>query len=365
MRPMAPSQQMAALIRENRDTLLTVWRHKIRHLPRASQLDTPALNDHIPVLLEELAAAFEAGSDDLIDNRMQVGSPLAHGIQRFENGFALKEIVAEYNVLRECIHDIADKHSISMQGSPFHILNRALDRAIGAAVEAFAEQAATEMQRRQKDHLAFIAHDLRTPLNAISLASQMISHSSDLGNRQRALTTLNRNCQYLTTLINQVLEENIYVEADTSVQIERRHLDLWPLVETLVHDMRPVASASNTEITNLVPEDLVIYADAVMLRRIFQNLIANAINYAPNGVIEVSAERASNYVKCNVTDNGSGIAQDRLERIFAKFDTDSPATTNIGLGLTICKTFVEAHGGAISVLSQIGQGSRFIFTLPD
>jgi signal transduction histidine kinase len=147
--------------------------------------------------------------------------------------------------------------------------------------------------------------------------------------------------------------------------MERRRFDLWPLVESLIFDLHPVAGSDSTKILNNVPEDLVVYADASLLRRVFQNLLANAIRHTPNGEIIVTADRTDAVVHCAVTDNGSGIADDRLDQVFDKLETESLNLSDMGLGLTICKTFIEAHGGTIQVTSQVGKGASFNFTLPD
>jgi two-component system phosphate regulon sensor histidine kinase PhoR len=147
--------------------------------------------------------------------------------------------------------------------------------------------------------------------------------------------------------------------------LERRRFDLWPLVESLVFDLNPVAGSGTTTVLNNVPEDLVAFADAALLRRVFQNLLANAIRHTPNGQIIISARRVDSLVECEVTDNGSGITEDRLGQVFHKFETENVNLTDMGLGLTICKAFVEAHGGTIKVSSQPGNGARFYFTLPD
>lgn len=363
--------KMAALIKQHLDEILATWRNKARQIPAARQLDTPTLNDHIPVLLEELAVAFERGAHSKIVNRIPKGSSPTHGLQRLENGFEIEEVVAEYNMLRHCLHELAERHDVLLVGHPVHILNGVLDTAIGAAIKAYVVQQALETQRRREDYLAFVAHDLRTPLGAVAIAAQILE--KEAANHPQAdrvgtiVKTLQRNAGYLTTLVNKVLQENVNLETESGVTLERRRFDLWPLVEALIHDLRPVAGSGSTKLINEIPPDLLVCADAALLRRVFQNLIANAIRYAPDGEIRISARRmhTQNLVECEVTDSGSGITADRLPHIFNKFETDGKRSTDFGLGLTICKTFIEAHGGTITASSQAGQGTSFYFTLPD
>ncbi len=364
--------RIAALVQQERESLLARWREGVRALPSAKGLDTPTLNDHVPVLIDELAAALFAQSDESIAEALISGSSPAHGVQRFEDGYDIAEIVAEYNILRGCIHDLADEHSLTLQGRPFHILNRLLDGAIGSAVEAYATESALEMQARRQEYLAFVVHDLRTPLNAISLAARVIEmgwrEPKNHAECEKMVSTLRRNVQHLDVLVTKVIEESTNLVTETGLRLERRRLDLWPLVEALIHDLNPVAGTSSTNLANRVPVDLAMYADANLLQRIFQNLIANAIRYTPRGEVEIGARKETNPpgVTCWVRDNGAGVPPERLPKIFDPLESDGKgaAGAGTGLGLAIVKTFVETHGGTVTVESTEGKGSTFTFTLP-
>lgn len=361
---------LADVIERQQDALLFQWRQQVRALPSARDLDVPTLNDHVPGLLDELVLALRLKSDETIAESLGEGSPPAHGLQRLKDGFDLEEVVAEYNILRGCIHHLADRHGLNLQGPPFHILNRVLDGAIGAAVQTFATQRALEVQQRREEYLAFVMHDLRTPLNAIALATHVLEHTlrldQDHADASRMFNALRRNVRQLEALVAKVMEENTNLETEVGLKLQRRHFDLWPLVEALIHDVHPVAGTSGTTLVNEVPEDLTIFADASLLRRILQNLIANAIGYTPHGTIVVGARTtdADSAVECWVSDDGAGIPAGLVDKVFDKFESDPQKETGSGLGLAIAKTFVEAHGGAITVESREGFGATFRFTIP-
>lgn len=319
----------------------------------------------------ELVSAFLSGSDETIAQALADGSPPAHGLQRVKDAYDIEEVVAEYNILRGCIHDLADRNGLSMQGKPFHLLNRVLDGAIGSAVASFATQKALEVQQRREEYLAFVAHDLRTPLSAISLSTRVLElllarDRTETPETTQKLKILTRNVQRVQDLIGKILEENSNLETELGVQLERREFDLWPLVESLVHDLHPVAGTDSTRLINATPEDFVVYADASLLRRVFQNLIANAISYTPRGevVIGASVTGEDGTAVCFVRDNGEGIPEDRRRTVFEKHETDPEKPGGLGLGLAIVKTFVEAHDGVVTVESELGVGSTFRFTLP-
>ena len=237
-------------------------------------------------------------------------------------------------------------------------------------MQTYATQRALDVQHRREEYLAFVAHDLRTPLNAISLAAKVLEltlpvRDASAGTAQM-LKALHRNVQQLEGLIAKVLEESVNLQTEVGVKLQRRAFDLWPLVESLIHDLHPVAGTASTQLINQVPDDLVVYADASLLRRVFQNLIANAIKYTPRGEIVIGAREsvAADIVECWVSDNGTGIPAEFLDKVFEKGETDPENESGMGLGLAIVKTFTEAHGGQVTVESKEGVGSTFRFSLP-
>ncbi len=362
--------RLAALVERGHDALLSRWRLQVRELPAARHLDVPTLNDHIPGLLHELVAALRSPSDQTIPEALAEGSAPAHGLQRVKDSFDIEEVVAEYNILRGCIHDFAEAEGVNLQGKPFHTLNRVFSRAIGLALQTYATGRALEVQRRREEYLSFVAHDLRTPLFAIALAGRVLElKTGDRGvdsETGRMLKALRRNVRHLESLVDRVLQENQNLATEDGVRLERREFDLWPVVEAVVHDLHPVAGTDSTRLLNEVPDDLVAWADAALLRRIFQNLIANAIRYTPRGTVTIGARvlGAGGGVECSVRDDGAGIPDELVARVFDKGETDPEIEGGAGLGLAIVKTFIEAHGGTVAVESRVGAGTTFRFSLP-
>jgi two-component system, OmpR family, phosphate regulon sensor histidine kinase PhoR len=367
---MANLNKLAGLIKQERQTLLSQWRLQVRELPSARHLDIPTLNDHMPGLLDELATELKSNSKLTIPEVLLEESPPAHGLQRLQEAFDIEEVVAEYNILRGCLHDLATVNDINLQGQPFHVINRVFDHAIGLALETYASQQALNVKQRREEYLAFVAHDLRTPLFAISLAGRVLEQSLPKRgygeDAAQMLKSLRRSVHQLEGLVQKVLEENTHPEADNGIHLERRLFDLWPLVEALMDDIALVSESAGTKIVNIVPDDLVIYADASLLRRILQNLVANAVKYAPNGIITIGAKNLveDNRVACWVSDNGMGIPEDMLQKIFDKGETDTARNDGTGLGLAIVQTFTEAHGGTVTVESAPNVGSTFRLELP-
>ncbi len=368
--------QLAALIARSRDALLARWRNQVRELPSAKHLDTPTLNDHIPDLLTELAEALKKNSNQTIPEALVEESAQTHGKQRLADGFDIEEVVAEYNILRGCIHDLATENGITLQGRPFHVINRVFDLAIGVALQTYSSQRALEVKQKREEYLAFVAHDLQTPLFAISLAGRVLENRlPKLGftpDSAQMLKTLRRSVQQLEGLVRKVREENLNLgDLDNAqdgggIKLEQREFDLWPLVESGLEEIQPLADSTKTRLINQVPDDLMAFADAGLLKRVFQNLLANAIRYTPGGEIVVAAADAGpeEGIACWVSDNGAGIPAAMLSSVFNKGESDPNNTEGTGLGLAIVKTFVEAHGGIVSVESTEGKGATFRFSLP-
>ena len=366
----ATIHSLGELIRTYRDELLARWREHVRQIPVAQNLDTPTLNDHIPTLIDELACALQTRSEDSAEEILVDGSPPIHGRQRLQVGFDIEEVVAEYNSLRRCIHELAEQHGMTVRGNTLHIVNRVLDEAIGLAVQTYATERALEVNKQREEHLAFVVHDLRTPLNAISLASDVLKlrladQFAD-ENAQQMLLMLQRSTRQLAELVNKVLKEHTPQSVETRTTLQRRKIEIWPLVQSVINDLKPIAETGGTDLINSVPTYLQVDADAELLSRVFQNLITNSIRYTPRGTITIESRdlTTEGAVEFRVADNGSGISPEMLPRVFEKFATDGEQDGSRGLGLSIVKKFVEAHGGSISVESQEGVGTIFTFRLP-
>lgn len=363
---MTELQKFATALEEERDPLLQEWRRQVRLLPGARDLDEPTLNDHVPGLLDEMACEFRSVSDDQsIPEALANQSGCSHGLQRLEEQYDIAEVVAEYNVLRGCLHDLATRRGVVLQGPPFHALNRVLDGAIGAAVQSFATQQALEVRKEREEYLSFVAHDLRTPLNAISISLAVLERRG-IPEAAPLLHIVRRNIDTLAELVDKVMLENTALMPETVAELARRPLDLWPLVEDVVQELAPIANATSCRLVNRVPFEVGAYGDPDLLGRVFRNLLANAIKYTPGGEVEIGAvaRGSKGAVECWVKDEGTGIAEDRLQVIFHRLETDPDRQGGTGLGLAIVKSFVEGHGGEVTVESREGVGSTFRFVLP-
>jgi signal transduction histidine kinase len=357
--------RLSDLIQQNSSLILREWAAEVMRVPSARDLDHPTLIDHMPDLLEEIRSGLRKQEDVAIDSADSNESSEAHGTLRFQAGFDLVEVVAEYNVLREVLLAFAQEHGISLDGSPGRFLHRRIDHAIAFAVKAFADEKTLDVERRRHEHLSFIVHDLKTPLAAIETSLRILDtkYKDPSALSARFFDIVQRNARRMHALISKLLQDHGNLQTQTT-NLEKREFDVWPLVQELIHDFRPLADAAHTELVNAVPEELTVTADAHAVSRVFQNLLSNAIKHTKDGRIVIAGRQVQQGTELSVEDTGDGIASERIEKVFEKLETDSTREGALGLGLAIVKEIVEAHNGSVSVESVVGQGSRFTFVLP-
>ncbi len=212
-----------------------------------------------------------------------------------------------------------------------------------------------------------LTHDLRTPVTAQKRVLETLDRMKDrLDPEIAAITTgLLRNNEQLLETINKLLEASQY-EAG-SIHLHPEMVSIPKLAQECYDEIRPLAEARHIELVNEISPDFPpILADGSQLRRVFINLLSNAVdNIGYNKQIIISGEVRKSSVLLCVTDNGPGIPAEVLPKLFNRFSTGyKRQKIGSGLGLFICRMIVELHGGSISVQSEPGKGARFMIILP-
>jgi signal transduction histidine kinase len=149
------------------------------------------------------------------------------------------------------------------------------------------------------------------------------------------------------------------------LKLDKKELQLPPLIRDVIEEMAPAARAKKISITCKISKLPRVKADGGKIRTILTHLIDNAIKFTPEDRrVNVFAEGKGDHVLIGVRDNGKGIAEKDMRKLFTRFFQADPSIPGTGLGLTICKRLVEAHGGKIWCESELGKGSTFYFTMP-
>ncbi len=224
-----------------------------------------------------------------------------------------------------------------------------------------------EIDRLKSEFIATASHELRTPLTSVQMGVHLLLEGA-LGeltdNQNEVLQACRQDCERLDKLMRDLLDLS-RIEAGESLP-QLAAVSARDLLTTAVKELRPQVEAKGLDLSVDVPVDLPwLSVDRLQIERVISNLVINALRHTKQGEIKISAEQRDNHVAVSVSDTGSGIPTEYLPHIFDKFVQvpDSP-TGGAGLGLAISKSIVKAHGGQISVQSQVGRGTSFTFTLP-
>lgn len=229
-----------------------------------------------------------------------------------------------------------------------------------------------EIQRQEtlrRQMMMDAAHEMRTPLTTMSgvlegLQYDMIPEEQ----KERSLNLVMKETQRLIRLVN----ENLDYEKIRSQQIvlKPQWLDVKQLFEQIKSQMESKASLKNNHIVISVPENLKIWADNDRILQIIINIVNNAIQFSKDSDINLRATKVHEGVSIEIEDHGIGIEPEKIKSIWERFYKADISRKNTefgesGIGLAVVKSLVEAHSGTVEVESELGQGTKFIITIPD
>ena len=239
----------------------------------------------------------------------------------------------------------------------------AVDRTL-LADEAQAAQVRAEAERVRNALLSAVSHDLRTPLTAITGAASTALEGEmriDAVTRRELLESIRDEAERLNRLVNNLLDVTRLESG--SLQLRREWIPVEELVGVAL--ARLATPLGDRKVTTRLPEDLPpVLVDGLLIEQVLINLIENATKHTPAGQpIDIDARRAADSVVVEVADRGPGLPTGEEQKIFDKF-FGAGTGGGAGLGLTICRAIVEAHGGRIGGENRPGGGAVFRFSLP-
>jgi signal transduction histidine kinase len=264
-------------------------------------------------------------------------------------------------------HQVADaNHRMTEVNAQLEDKAQALERTAASERTARAEAEAAVATRDEL--LAIVSHDLRNPLSAVVTSASLIQRGTVAGKdgdrTNKLATTILRCADQMGRLIADLLDL-------AQIQAGRLSVDQQPhdgegLVRQGIEALLPLATQKGLRLQGTASPGLEVWCDRERVLQVFSNLVGNALKFTPEGgSIVIEARRVGPETVFSVRDTGQGISVEELPRIFDRFwQAQKKDRAGIGLGLSIVKGVVEAHGGRLWVESQIGAGTTFYFALP-
>jgi signal transduction histidine kinase len=366
-----------------------LWRDYQEQLASARE-QTDAEHSDVPWLKEELVNEWvekiqkaRGANEQRIENMVKrLNSQGRRAVEWGVVGVSTSLVIGLFGVLGFSFGMIRPLHelrrgikSLTRSGATAPIRIYSNDE-FGELAGAFNDMAArlAEEERMRSDFISVLSHEIRTPLTSIRESVNLIAEEvmGDINAKQRRfLLIASTELERITTLLNHLLQVS-RLEAG-AVEIHPRQMDLGEFVQGAISRLVPAAEAKDISINSkITSEASQFYCDPDNLQQVLLNLLGNAIKFSPHGgeiLVSVKQEDSakSPLLVFSVTDRGPGIPEAEQTLVFHKYYRASGVrdqVDGVGLGLSISRHIVEAHGGAIGVSSKPGEGSTFSFTLP-
>ena len=263
--------------------------------------------------------------------------------------------------LRENIEKLKKaREEIRRKNKELEELNRKLEEKVRERTSQVEK-----LLKAKEELLIQISHDIKTPLTPLCTLLPLVRERVSDSKAVELLDICIKNANYMKKLIADTLQ---LLKTDKA-RLSMENLNLREHVEEIVENYKMEMAKRNINVRISIDRNIVVRADRIRLREIFDNLISNAIKYSSDGgMIHIGAEREDGMVRIFVRDNGRGMTKEQIEHIFDEFykaDKSGHDLSSVGVGLSICKKLVEKHGGRIWAESGgLGKGSTFYFTLP-
>jgi signal transduction histidine kinase len=245
------------------------------------------------------------------------------------------------------------------------VIRRVITNEIARVQLARLYDDAREAAAAREEVLKIVSHDLRNPLNTIGMAAELILETPDEVSHARTVGIIKRTSERMNRMIQDLLDVAKLETGRLAIEVEPTSVDA--LVGEAVEMLSPLAAECSLGFVSVLEPDLpAVYIDRGRILQVLSNLVGNAVKFTPSGgqiTLHVRLDAAA--VRFAVIDTGPGIAADQMQRIFGRFWQAKPSDRRgLGLGLTIAKSIVDAHGGMIGAESRPGEGTEFWFTVP-
>ncbi|MBA2238330.1 MAG: HAMP domain-containing histidine kinase [Lysobacter sp.] len=363
----------------HRDELIARCRAKVagRNIPGVFERE---LSFGISIFLDQVIDTLRAEGRDEADTSRKLSGPAGgvpapseiaetasrHGRELQQHGFTSQEVVHDYGDLCQAITDLAFERSAPIEVDGFRTLNRCLDNAIATAVSEFGylrdQVHADEQNITLNQRLGSFAHELRNSLSTATLALEVIKRGN-VGVSGSTGAVLDRSLVQMRMLIDRSLAE---AQIAAGLTVDPSVFSLADFItETRLSASLEAEVKGRVLIVATVDPKLAISGDRNLLSAALGNLLQNAFKFShANGEVTLSAFAAAGRILIEVEDSCGGLADGDADAMFKPFVQTATDRTGAGLGLSIARASIEAHGGSLRVRNIAGSGCVFTIELP-
>lgn len=359
-------QEAVRILDLEKSNIIDIWEAALNEkVPAANNTNSLALRDHVPQLLEDIVEILEQVEDlsipeeELFEKLTQ--HSIEHGRHRASTSlYTIDQILQEYIIFHQVIHDaLADKSALSPKVNK--VLRLSIENSMLLSARAFSDS----LQDMRRKLVGILAHDMRNPVSAALFAIEVMKTAQGTEKmeklRQMAQNSLKRSLDLIEGLL-----DSVTMGAGEGMTLDFEEIDLTKTIRAVYEEAREVYS-NPIELKYEEAEIRGVF-DGTMLRRMLENLISNAVKYGDREKpVTVVVENSGERVLLKVHNWGNPIPEESQKQIFTFLDSSlSNGTRKLkswGMGLTLARAVVEAHGGVLELKSSESEGTTFSASL--
>jgi signal transduction histidine kinase len=357
----ASAGTLTRVIRLFGPTLLVKLEERVRsQIEHARDSTHEQFLDCLPLLLEVLSASMEqTGGGDSLRSVART-----HGAHRQRLGWTIDESVFEYQLLCDSITELACSQQQPLPQQELIAMHRAITTSIAHTVDGFARRRESELRADEAERLGFVAHELRNPLTSARVSWDAMCAAGRLYDPFAGGMT--RSLAMLTDRIEGVLSLARLTQTEEGRSLNLDDVDVASLVQDAEADSRVDAQSKQILLcSEVAAEALKIRGDYRLFLSAVTNLVRNGVKYTtPGGVVQIRVRTEQGRLLLEIHDGCGGLPLERAEKLFGAFTQAHGDRSGFGLGLSIAKRVIEAHGGTIMVRDASPVGCVFIVDLP-
>ena len=314
----------------------------------------------IPLFLDQLVSRLERQAGQTLSSSPDIEDTApARGRSFLQPGIRVAHIVNDYGAICQSVGEIAVERKASISAADYKILNQALDDAIAGALTEYSLRQEEDRAKKEREHLGVLAHELRKALASVVAAVGLLK-KGQVPAAGRTMDLIDRNLRRAQDLIDTSLASVRLASPELAIG----SFSLSDLLDDIELPAVGEAERRGIHLVLKVGADLTVQGDRHLLVAAVSNLVQNALKFTPSGgTITIQGQANSTTTKLIVDDECGGLPSGQAQNLFESF-VQAGDRSDVGLGLTIVRRAVEAHGGHVYVQDRPGIGCRFVVEVP-